>query len=396
MEKRNKSFSDYISILLKWKKFIIISLILTGLITTGVTFLIPEKYQATATVMVSSSSGGLSAQLSGMLSDVTSLLGVGKSNSGSPVDRMLSIFSSRSLKLKLIGKFNLIDYYEVTKYKLDKTLKRFGEDFTSELDENGMIRLSCINKNPRLAAEILSYAIQQADSMNTFLAKEKAKAYRKFIEVRYKKAIKDLQSAEKSLEEFQKQTGLYVLPDQLVIVLQSIAQLESKLYEKQMALELVQSIGDVSEPQLNALKKEVDLLKQQLNDIKTGKSNKSITYYPLKNLPKDFRRYSEVYREFELQKKILETVTPIYEQALMDEQKDLPAVVILDKPIVPELKYSPKKAQIIILVELLILLFLIFVVYEGENSLDNPPRNLYEEYRAKFFNVIIKVFRLKF
>jgi uncharacterized protein involved in exopolysaccharide biosynthesis len=393
-EKRN--FSDYISVLLKWKKFILIMLLFWGIIITAITFLIPEKYQSTATVMVSSNSGGISAQLSGMLSDVTSLLGVGGGNSGSPVDRMLGIFSSRTLKLRLIQKFNLIDYYELNNYKIDKSLKRLDEDFTSELDENGMIRISCINKRPKLAREILNYAIFLADSMNQFIAHEKAKAYRQFVEKRYNKAINDLKKAEEELKEFQKKTGLYVLPDQLTIILQSIAQMESRLYEKEMMLELAKKLNTFSKPQMSMLEEEIKLLKGQLNDMKNGKTDKSITYYPLKNLPEDFQKYSEIFREFELQKKILETLTPIYEQALMDEQKDIPSLVVLDKPFVPELKYSPKKAQIIILFELLIFLVLIFLAFEGEKYLQNPPRNLYEQYRRRFFDFFVKVLRLKF
>lgn len=44
-EKKEVTFTDYLSVLLKWKKFLIINLLLIGIITTGITFLIPEKFK---------------------------------------------------------------------------------------------------------------------------------------------------------------------------------------------------------------------------------------------------------------------------------------------------------------------------------------------------------------
>ena len=66
---REAKFSDYIYVLYKWKRFLFINLIIVGLITTGLVFLIPNEYKATATIMIPPDNqmglGGLSSLLGG-------------------------------------------------------------------------------------------------------------------------------------------------------------------------------------------------------------------------------------------------------------------------------------------------------------------------------------------
>ena len=48
---QNKSFSDYLYILFKWKRFIFINLILIAGISLGVLFLFPNTYKATTIII---------------------------------------------------------------------------------------------------------------------------------------------------------------------------------------------------------------------------------------------------------------------------------------------------------------------------------------------------------
>ena len=73
MNQDKMSFTDYLSVVLKWKKFFLINFILIALITTGITFLITEKFKSKAVIMLTDENemGGLS----GALSNVGSLFG---------------------------------------------------------------------------------------------------------------------------------------------------------------------------------------------------------------------------------------------------------------------------------------------------------------------------------
>ena len=58
-------------------------------------------------------------------------------------------------------------------------------------------------------------------------------------------------------------------------------------------------------------------------------------------------QYLRTYREVEIQQSILEIVMPMYEQAKVEEQKSMPTIMLMDKAIAPQLKYSPKRSVII-------------------------------------------------
>jgi len=393
-EKNNKNFSEFLSILYKWKKFLIINLILISLFTIVITLLINNKYKATSTVIISSSSSNV--PISSMLSDVSSLLGIGTGNAGN-VEYLLGILGSRELKLALIDKFELLDYYDFSKYKIDRTLKELENDYFYELNENGMIDISFVHEDPKISSEIVNFITEFADSVNLKIHFEKAKSYRQFIERRYNKCQLDLNSAEKDLQNFQTKTGLYVIPDQLMLNLGNIIELEKKLYMMKLELEVYKSDISPNTTVINQLENQIKIYTQSINSIKNGKDKSKLTsFLPMNKLPKIYREYVEVYRNFELQNRILETLTPLYEQALMDEQKDIPSIIVLDPPLIPELKYSPKRANIVIIVFLLSLFLLIPITLLGENSLEKKSENVIEEKLFMLFSRVKKIYFLKF
>lgn len=51
-EKNSRRFSDYFYILFKWKKILIINLLIILTITTTLTFLIPKTYKANCIIMI--------------------------------------------------------------------------------------------------------------------------------------------------------------------------------------------------------------------------------------------------------------------------------------------------------------------------------------------------------
>ena len=85
----------------------------------------------------------------------------------------------------------------------------------------------------------------------------------------------------------------------------------------------------------------------------------------------------------------------MYEQALMEEQKNIPTVTVIDKGVPAELKDSPKKAFIILSVFFIVLFLLIPFVIRGEYTVNNKPNNEYETKEKNFFNKVIKIYKLK-
>ena len=399
---KEAKFSDYIYVLYKWKKFLLINLIVVGLVTTGLVFLIPNEYKATATIMIPPDNqmglGGLSSLLGGKSSIASAgsrLFGMASTSE----DMLLGILNSRTAVTDVIKKFNLMEYYEIDDNNWDKVIKAFRGDFSTDPNEFGMIDFSIINKDPNVSAEIANYLVTLVDSMNIELNIQRARNNRIFIEKRYLQNVADLRKAEDSLYKFQKKYGIVAVPEQLEVTVKAAAEIESALMKKEMeSFFVLQGFGENS-PQYQGIKSEIKLLKDKVQEIKNSPSLSATSnvLFPFKNMPNIAIQYLRTYREVEIQQSILEIVMPMYEQAKVEEQKSMPTIMLMDKAIAPELKHSPKRSVIILGVVLLFFLFLLPVTFWAENALNREVnRNPLQIKEANLFNRVVKVYRMKF
>ncbi len=399
--RKKTTFSDYIYILYKWKKFIIINLFITAIIATIIAFLIPKEYRATATIMIPENQemglGGLSSLLgskSSLASVGSKLLGV----SNTSEDILLGIINSRNALTNVIKKFRLMQYYKISDNNMDKALKAFSGDISADPNEYGMIDFSVINEDPRVSAEIANYLVELVDSLNIKFNIEKAKNNREFIEKRYNKNVKDLRNAEDSLYKFQKKYGIVAVPEQLEVTVKAAAEVESELTQKEMtAYFMLQQYGKDS-PQYKGIEAVINMLRKKVQELKDSKNltSSSNVLFPFKEMPDIAIQYLRAYREVEIQQEILGVVLPMYEQAKVDEQKSAPTVLVVDKAVPPELKYRPKKAFIILGIEFLVFFILVVFVYHGEKIINEKEyRNPLVEKEGRFYHKIINFYKMK-
>ena len=405
MENQNKErdvkLSDYIYIIYKWKKFLFINLFLITAITVILVLLIPNQYRATATMMIPPDSqsglGGLTSLLGGKSSLAAAgsrLFGV----SNTSEDIVLGILNSRTALVEIVNRFNLMNYYEIDDKKIDKAIRAFRNDFTGDPNSFGMIDFNIVNKDPVLAAKIANYMVELVDSMNIKFNIERAKNNRVFIEHRYLQNISDLREAEDSLYNFQKKYGIVAVPEQLEVTVKAAAEIEAHLMRKEIeAFFFKEQFGENS-IQYNGVMAEVNILKQKVQELKnsTELGATSNILFPFKQMPNISIQYLRTFREVEIQQSILEIIMPMYEQAKIEEQKSIPTLVVIDKAVPPQLKYSPKRSVIVVGVFFLFLFILVPLVFIGEKSIMRDKfRNPLQVKSSKIFQGIIRIYRLK-
>ena len=399
--KKNPQFSDYLYILYKWKKFLIVNLLFIIILATVISFLIPKQYKATATIMIPPESQSAFGGLSSLFGDKSSIASVGSTlfgASNTSEDVLLGLLNSRSALTDVINKFDLMDYYEINDKNMDKAIKAFRNDIISEPNEYGMIDFSVINKNPNKSAEIANYLVTLVDSLNIKFNIQQAKNNRIFVEKRYNQNTSDLRAAEDSLYQFQKKYDIVAVPDQLQVTVKAAAEIESQLIKKEMeAFFAKQAYGD-NAPQYLGIKAEINLLKNKVQELKSSPNLNSTSnvFYSFKEMPDIAIKYLRTFREVEIQQAIQEIVLPMYEQAKVEEQKSIPTVLVIDKAVPPQLKYSPKKAFIIAFITLISLFLFVIFVFIGE-KLFNPQKsnNPLEQKIKNFYLKIVKVYKMK-
>ncbi|MCX8105111.1 MAG: Wzz/FepE/Etk N-terminal domain-containing protein [Ignavibacterium album] len=397
--KREMKFFDYINILYKWRNFLIITLIIFSLLTLGILFLLPNQYKSTTVIMLPPETnlglGGLTGLLSGKTSTSSlgsKLLGMTSGNQ----DVLLAILNSRTSLTKTIDRFNLFNYYDIDEKNYDKVLKAFVEDISFEPTEYGMIEISVINKYPRLAAQMANYFAELVDSLNIEFNTKAATNNRIFIEKRYLKNLEDLKAAEDSLYKLQKKFGVFAIPQQLEVAVKSAAEVEAQLIERELYAEIIKNQVGENTPAYKQAIDQVNFLRKKVLDIKNSPklSGDSNVLLPFKNLPELSIQYLRHYRELEIQQKILEVILPLYEQAKVEEQKSIPTILILDKAVPAQLKYSPKRATITIIITLIMLFILIPVIFHAERVLNKDDKNELERIESKLFSKIKTLFKI--
>ncbi len=394
-EKKEVSFTDYLTVLLKWKKLLIINLLIVGIGATAYSFFIPEKFKSTSTVMIQESSGG--GLLGGMMQDIggvfSKAFGGGGGNSE---DKLFGFLSSNQMSEKIINKFDLVSYYEIEKYKRDKTLKAFRDDFKSDLNDNGFIEVSMIHENPDTSAIIVNFAVSELGRMNQLYAVTYAKKYREFVEKRYFKNMKELEDAEERLEKFQREYKIYAIPEQIEVAFSTYAELEKELSINELERDFIIETQGKNNPNYDIASTKVKLMREKIIKLKAGNgaSDVSIISLKMENLSQVLREYLQIKRQLEIQAKLLEFTLPMYEQAMMEEQKTIPAITVIDKAVPAELKDSPKKAFVILSIFFLALFIHLPLVFRGYSISNSTPQNEYEKREKKFFNGIIKIYNI--
>lgn len=395
-------FSDYIYILFKWKKFILINLFIIGLLTTIIAFLIPNQYKATATIMIPPESQMGLGSLTSLLGGKTSIASAGSrlfGMSSTSEDLLLGIINSRTAVTDVINKFNLMEYYDIDDNNMDKTIKAFQSDILADPNEFGMIEFSIINKDAEISAQIANYLVTLVDSLNIEFNIKQAKNNRIFIEKRYFQNVNDLKRAEDSLYKFQRKYGIVAVPEQLEVTVKAAAEIESELIKRELQSFLIlQGYGENS-PQYQGIQSEIKLLKNKVQDLKSSPNlgSSSNILFAFKDMPDIAINYLRNYREVEIQQSILEIVMPMYEQAKVEEQKSIPTIMLIDKAVPPQLKYSPKRATIILGLLLLFTFILIPLVFTFEKVMKREVfQNPLQKKGANLVNKIIKLYKMKY
>jgi tyrosine-protein kinase Etk/Wzc len=400
--KQPSKFSDYIYVLYKWKKFLIINLFIVIVLAAIYALTLPLEYKAIATITIPPSEQMGLGGLTNMLGGKSSIASMGSRLFGvtnQSEDIIIGLLNSRSALTKIIKKFDLMSYYEIDDNNMDKVIKAFRKDISSDPNEYGMVDFSVVNKNPKLSAEIANYMVHLTDSMNIHLNIEQARNNRIFIEQRYQKNISDLKIAEDSLYRFQRKYGIVSVPEQLDVTVKAAAEVESMLMKKEMEAYLMKQVYGDDSPQYQGVLAEQNLLKSKVQELKSSQnlSASSNVLFAFKEMPAMAIQYLRTSREVQIQQTIMEFVLPLYEQAKVEEQKSIPTLIIIDEAIPPELKYSPKRSVIILGLFLLFTFLFIPFIFWGEKVLNREkPENPLQVKESNFFTRIVKIYRIKF
>lgn len=163
LEKEKKESLDFIRVIIKNYRLILIVVCVSCIVTLIVTFFIPKEYISTAVVFPTETNA---------IEDV-----IRNPQFGYDVeaDRLIQVLQSRSIRDSIIKIFNLVSYYHIDQTSsdwYDRLLKKYEQDITCTKTVFMSVVISVRTRNPEMSANIANKIISLVNIFREKLLKQ--------------------------------------------------------------------------------------------------------------------------------------------------------------------------------------------------------------------------------
>jgi len=305
----------------------VLALVLTATLVTGVVaFLLPPWYQATGSLLPpgqQETGFGLSRFIRG------GVTGLELPTESTPAEVFIATLESRRINEEIIQRFGLMKRYK--KKYMEDTVKELRRHTKFKLTDAGTIEMTAEDTDPKIAAAMINAYIDLLDRFNRDVRMTKGRRTRMFVEKRLLETKQELASAEQRLTQYQSQHKAVALTPELTTAIENAARLYGQRTALEVRLGLVRSYSRGRSDEEQQIMDQLAQLDRQLQALpETG--------LDLARLVRDVKTFEQVY--------VL--LTAQYEEARVDEARDVTTVEVLDAAKVPERKIRPKRGVLIL------------------------------------------------
>lgn len=365
----SSKLTEFTSLILRYKRTIMVNVLILTLLSVIISFLIPNQYTAKVSFIAPKKKGGIFGDISGFSSTISNLskaLGGRLGAVSEEAYNYLVILQSRTVFLKVIEKFNLREVYEIDQNKpFEDVIDELENNVKFNVEDEGNIVVSVKDRSPERAAAIANYFVQLLNEISIDLGNKEAKNNREFIERRFFEIQDTIRVLEDSLKMFSKRFNVLEIQEQVKGAISVAAEIKAEVEMAKIEKDLlINNLGD-SHPLVSQANLKLRELNQRLKSMKFGEDDikSSLNFFiPFEKIPETGILYLRIKRDYEIQNKLLEFLYPIYEQAKIEEQKNIPVVVVVDEAIPPEKKSSPKRSLIVLVTFLSSFILSVFYV----------------------------------
>jgi uncharacterized protein involved in exopolysaccharide biosynthesis len=281
-----------------------------------------------------------------------------------------TIIYSRTNLQNIIDKFDLYKVYklspEVKDYK-KKAIEALSGSISASETEFSAYEIKVRANSPQLSADITNYIVLLLNKKLIELRTEKSKNNRMFLEDRVAEIRSNLTNSEDSLMRYQEQSGILAAEDQVRGLIETYTTLETELITKQIEQSIIEKLRGKNSPQFETVNMEVIEYEQRLEEMKR-KGGPSGLIPALNSLPEKVINYFRLLREVEINSAILEFILPLYEQAKIEEKKDIPTLQVIDDAIPPAKKSYPPRTIITLVITFGVFIISFFFILIKENQ----------------------------
>ena len=367
------SLLDYLIVLLKWKKLILIITFASSIIAGIIGYIMTPIYRAETAILPPQQSGSSLAM--GLLSQ----MGGGEIASAAfgiktPSDLYAGMLKSRTIANRIIDRFDLMKLYDV-EYR-ENAIKILSNVMNITIgNKSDIITVSVEDKNPERASKMANAFVEELKNLTKGLAITEAAQRRLFFEEQLKDVKLALTRSEEGLKGFGERTGAIQVDEQAKALIEGVGNLMAQIAAKEVELKVMRTYSTSNNPDLQRTEEALRGMKAELAKLETKGDKSSNPILSAGSLPEIGTEYVRRLRDLKFNETLFELLTKQYELARLDEARDALVIQVVDKAVPPEKKAKPKRVLMVILGTFggfFISVFLAFFMEYKEKAYSNP------------------------
>lgn len=356
----NSSFLDFLLVLANRKKLVIGLPLIVGILATVVCLVLPNIYRANTKLLPpqqssSSTAGALLAQLGGAAGAVAGAAGI-----KNPNDLYIGMLKSRLISDKIISRYGLMKVYD--KDSLEKARMELGENTFIATGKDSFIVIEVEDKDRQRSADMANAYVEELLKLTKVLAVTQAGQQRMFYEQQLELAKDNLAKAEAALKTRLDKTGVVSVDADSRAIVEVVSRLRAQVSAKEIQIASMQAFVTQNNQEYKRAQEELASLKDQLSKLQNG--SEVVPDAESNGLSKSTGLESiKILRDVKYYQMLYEILSKQYELARLEEAKNIALIQVLDTAIPPELKYKPKRANIILTSVMLAFLFAVILAF---------------------------------
>jgi tyrosine-protein kinase Etk/Wzc len=335
--------------LVMWKRkwsIVLFTSIITILTALHQLYIAVPIYRSDCVILPLSSSGGGSSLMS-QLGGLASFVGV----SGPKQENTLElILKSRTFHRKIAKNFKLNQNDDGEEGSMLEAMKIVGKALSVAISKkDSSITIAWEDKDPKLAKEVLSFVLLEAKKSMSNYTLKKESSQLNFLRQRVKEAESDLVLVENKIKIFQEANQGVQIEKQAESLILQLNSLKIEQQKNEVQLSVSQRLLSERDSKIKfldvtvqELQKKIDLI---IGKIKKDANQSKATFEErtLVDIPKIGLEYARLYRKLKINEKIYGLLIEQLEIKKIEVQKQIEGFEIIDEPIIPEKRISPRR-----------------------------------------------------
>lgn len=342
-------FEQYALLRRTWKWVLAVSIVAAAAAGAYVILFVPKEYKATIRIVPPNKASSPLDNIIGGLSSSLKDFGLGKlvgGKSGESGYSRVALLFSRSMIDSLTEKYDLYADYDIDRARPDLLAAAIRDNIDIEVDLEGPIDISVYDRDPKRAAAMTADLVRFADNFSRELNRRETEPISRTIGRRYEQLRSEQEGVTNRLRAFMQKNKLFDVEKQSSIVGTALYEVEAEVRAQRILVESLASTLGEQDARVIEGRKVLANVENEARKMAAGKG--SVIEGPvISEAPTAAVEGIKLQTAYESNAKVLALLQPMYEQSVLDQNREIPIFHVVDAPTVPLKKARPRYSLVI-------------------------------------------------